>query len=102
MQCSPSRPQHDFVNWLSAHCEAEASELQATQEKVAALMQAAEAKGNRRASGGGSKGPASSPAKPGAPGGGWRVRPAPCSIRHLSHHGQEKGMGCLLLVGEHN
>ena len=48
--------------------------LQATQEKVAALMQAAEAKGNRRASGGGGKGPASSPAKPGTAGGGWRVR----------------------------
>ena len=83
MQCGSSLPQHDSVKWLSAHCEVEASELQATQEKVAALMQAAEAKGNRRASGGGSKGSASSPAKPGAPG-GWRVRPAPCLIHQLS------------------
>lgn len=47
--------------------------LQATQEKVAALMQAADAKGNRRASGGGGKGPGNTSAKPGAPSGGWRV-----------------------------
>ena len=39
-------------------------------------MQAAEAKGSRRASASGFKGPASSPAKPGAPGGGWRVSSA--------------------------
>ena len=36
-------------------------------------MQAAEAKGSRKASGSSRKGPAGSPAKPSASGGGWRV-----------------------------
>ena len=49
------------------------SALQATQEKVAALMQAADAKGNRRTSAGGGKGSSASPAKTAAQGGGWRV-----------------------------
>ncbi|CAK0787929.1 hypothetical protein CVIRNUC_011151 [Coccomyxa viridis] len=47
--------------------------VKATQEKVAALMQAADAKGNRRTSAGGGKGSSASPAKTAAQGGGWRV-----------------------------
>ena len=58
-------PEHILITALSA--------LQATQEKVAALMQAADAKGSRRTSAGGGKGSSASPAKTAAQGGGWRV-----------------------------
>ena len=65
LRLEQGRPTYVIITALSA--------LQATQEKVAALMQAADAKGNRRTSAGGGKGSSASPAKTAAQGGGWRV-----------------------------